>query len=114
MRSAIDSEAGAGAVLALAIVGAVVLIGLAAMSFGAAMTVRQATIGAADAAALAAADGASGAVSGDPCRLAAQVAAADGAALASCRLDGLVATIGVAARFGPFPVRALSTAGPPP
>jgi hypothetical protein len=76
--------------------------------------VRQRVIGAADAAALAAADGASGAVAGEPCVLARRLAAAGGAALDSCVVDGLVATVAASTRVGPVPFEARSRAGPPP
>jgi secretion/DNA translocation related TadE-like protein len=101
-------------VLALAVIGAVTLVAFAALALGAALTVRQRVIGAADAAALAAADGASGAVVGEPCVLARRVAETAGAALDSCSLDGLVATVAVSARIGPVPFAARSRAGPPP
>lgn len=108
------NDRGAGAVLALAIVGAVAVMMFAVLTLGAALVVRQRTIGAADAAALAAADAASGAVAGVPCTLAAHVAEANGAKLYGCSLDGLVATVTVGTRFGPIPVSARSSAGPAP
>jgi len=107
-------EAGAGAVLALALVAALVVVTLAVVTLGAALAVRQRVISAADAAALAAADAASGAVGGDPCGLAADVARAHRATLVACRLDGLVATVTVGGGFGGISFRAVSTAGPPP
>jgi secretion/DNA translocation related TadE-like protein len=109
----LGDDSGAGGVLALALVGAAVTVSVATMSLGSALTVRQRVIAAADAAALAAADGASGAVAVPPCRGAALVAQAAGASLTECRLDGLVATVEVAARVGPVPTGARSTAGPP-
>lgn len=75
----------------------------------------QRLAGAADAAALAAADTVSGALPGsEPCDRAATVAAADGARLGRCELDGLVATIRVDGAFLSFPASAWSRAGPPP
>jgi hypothetical protein len=68
----------------------------------------------ADAAALAAADAASGAVAGQPCGLAARVSAAGDAVLDSCDADGLVITVRVSCRVGALRFGALSTAGPPP
>lgn len=67
----------------------------------------------ADAAALAAADTASGAVTGIPCEAAATVAAAAGASVRECVVDGLVATITVAGAYGGVPFDARSRAGPP-
>jgi secretion/DNA translocation related TadE-like protein len=109
-----NGDRGAGAVLALAIVGATTAVLVVVLSLGAALVLRQRVIGAADAAALAAADAASGAVAGVPCSLAARVAAANHAVLTVCQLDGLVATVTVSATFGAVPFSARSTAGPPP
>ncbi|MGN6503769.1 MAG: pilus assembly protein TadG-related protein [Pseudolysinimonas sp.] len=107
-------ELGAGGVLALALVGATVAVSLATIGLGSALTERQRIVGAADAAALAAADGASGAVRVPPCTGAALVAHAAGASLSACDLDGLVATVAVSARMGAILISAHSTAGPPP
>jgi secretion/DNA translocation related TadE-like protein len=111
---AVSADRGAGAVLALAIVGAATVVLVAVLALGSALALRQRVIGAADAAALAAADAASGAVAGVPCGLAERVAAANRAALTSCVLDGLIATVTVSATFGAVPFSARSTAGPPP
>ncbi len=109
-----SGDRGAGAVLVLAIVGAMTVVLVATLSLGAALVLRQRVIGAADAAALAAADAASGAVAGVPCGLAARVAAANGTVLGACRFDGLIATVTVSAAFGAVRFSARSTAGPPP
>ena len=85
-----------------------------ATALGAALVLRQRVIGAADTAALAAADAASGAMPGIPCALAERVAEANRAALSGCELDGLIATVTVSATFGAVPFSARSTAGPPP
>jgi len=111
---AIRAEHGAGAVLALAIVGAVVLLAVSALTLGSALVARQRAIGAADAASLAAADAVSGAIGGDPCELGRRVAVANRMILGRCRIDGLIVTISVSARIGIFAVTAQSTAGPPP
>jgi len=102
-----------GTGLAIGVVGvcATLVLGLAAV--GAAAVAGQRVAGAADAAALAAADAASGAVAGVPCERASEVAQASGAALTSCRLDGLVATVTVTTPFGAFVATASSRAGPP-
>ena len=105
---------GAGSVLALALVGATVVVAVAALALGSALVLRQRVIGAADAAALAAADVASGAIAGDPCPTAQRVARANGAVLLSCRIEGLIATVETSAAFGMVPVSARSRAGPPP
>jgi hypothetical protein len=100
--------------------GAVVAGGMAACA--AAFTVGLVTAGsaavfgqrladAADAAALAAADGASGAAVGVPCELAGRVAAASGVAVERCEIDGLTAVVTVSARLGAFTGTASSRAG---
>ena len=103
-----------GAPLAVGIVActAALAVGLAQVA-GAAVFSQQ-LAGAADAAALAAADAASGAVTGGPCERAAEVAAASGTELATCDLDGLIATVSVSASFGPLAATAAARAGPPP
>ncbi|WP_344013168.1 hypothetical protein [Microbacterium natoriense] len=68
-----------------------------------------------DAAALAAADAASGAVaaSEEPCALAARVAAASDAVLTVCVLEGLVATVQVEAAYAGLAAVSRARAGPP-
>jgi secretion/DNA translocation related TadE-like protein len=79
-----------------------------------ALAVKQSVAAAADAAALAAADVAVGRAPGYPCEVAAYVAAANGASVTACDLDGLVATIMVQRTLLGVPVVATATAGPPP
>ncbi|MEJ1092200.1 Rv3654c family TadE-like protein [Microbacterium istanbulense] len=100
----------AAGVLTLA---ATLSLGLAAVG-GAAVTAQRAA-GAADAAALAAADAASGAVPtvDDPCAIAARVAAASGAELVACAVDGLVATVQVRAMYAGLRAVSRARAGPP-
>jgi secretion/DNA translocation related TadE-like protein len=81
---------------------------------GSAAVLGQRLAGAADAAALAAADAASGAVPGIPCELAETLAAAASVELAACEIDGLTATVTLAAWFGALPATASARAGPPP
>ncbi len=107
-------DRGAGAVLMLAIVAAVVLVGVVAVGLAAGLAARQRLIGASDLAALAAADAASGAISGQPCELAAQVVRAGGGRLSRCQVDGLVVGVTVLGSFGGIPLEAHSAAGPPP
>ena len=103
----------AGTAVAVGAIGAAMALtaGLAAVASAAVFGQRLAA--AADATALAAADAASGAVPGVPCERAAQLAEVSGAALATCDLDGLIATVTVSARFGPIPATASARAGPP-
>ena len=108
-----SGDRGAGAVLALAIIAAVVTIGLFGVGLAAAMSARQRVIGVSDLAALAAADAASGAVAGLPCEVASRVAAGAGARLEACQVDGLVVDVTAGARFAGIPITARSRAGPP-
>jgi hypothetical protein len=105
----------AGSALAAGVlsVAAALSLGLAAVG-GAAVTAQRAA-GAADAAALAAADAASGAIvtADDPCALAARVAAASGAALTDCALEGFVATVQVNAAYAGLAAVSRARAGPP-
>ena len=103
-----------GTTLAVGIVAgcATLMIGFAAI--GAAAVTSQRLAAAADAAALAAADAASGAVSGDPCGRAGEMAAASGASLSACELDGLIAEVTVSGTFGGLTATASARAGPPP
>ncbi len=113
-RRTVGDDAGAGGVAALAIVAATIACALAVVGLGGALTARQRVVAAADAAALAAADTLLGAVAGDPCALAAEVAAAHRVSLESCRLEGAEAVVAVSTRLAGVPVRAHSRAGPTP
>ena len=105
----------AGTVLAAAIVMTVgaAAVGIGALS-GAAVT-AQAVTGAADNAALAAADVALGLAPGDPCAEASRIVDAFGARLRGCELlerpEGTTVTVVVEARFGVFPVTVKARAG---
>ncbi len=103
----------AGTILSVGVVvcTATLMVGFVTSGAGAAFSQRVA--GVADAAALAAADAASGAVTGEPCARAAEVASASGAEVTACRLADLVATVTVSASFGRLPAIASARAGPP-
>ena len=108
-------EAGAASVTALGIAGAIVAVSIAVVPVLGVFVASQEAANAADAAALAAADAISGAVTGVPCDLADAVAARNGATLVSCEGEGEgpVATVRVEIeRFG-FTVSAAARAGPP-
>jgi secretion/DNA translocation related TadE-like protein len=94
-------------------VAATLSLGLAAVG-GAAVTAQR-VAGAADAAALSAADAASGAIITDdePCALAARVAAASGATLTACTVDGFVATVRVEAAYAGLAAVSRARAAPP-
>ncbi|WP_243073985.1 Rv3654c family TadE-like protein [Microbacterium sp. SS28] len=104
----------AGTGLAVGIVAGCAALVLGLTTVSAAAVTGQRLAGAADAAALAAADAASGASRGVPCERAADVAQAGGASLAACDVDGLVATVTVSATFGALTASASARAGPPP
>lgn len=108
------SDRGSGTILAVAITAGVVAVTGLALPLYMGYAVRQAVAGAADAAALAAADTASGLLPGYPCEAAAAAVAANGAGLASCDLDGLVVTVTATRSVLGFAVSARATAGPPP
>ena len=104
----------AGAVLSVAIVGVAAAMTVGLASVGAAATFAQRLAGAADAAALAAADTAAGVVSGDPCDRAGSVAVTAGAVVTACAVTDLTVTVTVSAPFGQFVATASARAGPPP
>jgi secretion/DNA translocation related TadE-like protein len=103
----------AGTLLSVGVVAVAATLSLSFVAVGSAAAFSQRLAGVADAAALAAADAASGAVDGEPCERAGQVAAASGARVTSCALEDLVATITVTAEFGRFTGSASARAGPP-
>lgn len=103
----------AGAILSVGVVVCAATLTVGFATAGAAEVFSQRMAGAADAAALAAADAASGLVGGDPCDRAAEIAAAAGAELAGCELDRLVATVTLSAVFARLPASASARAGPP-
>lgn len=105
----------AGSVLAIGVLGVAATLSLGLVAVGGAAVTGQRAAGAADAAALAAADAATGAVvtADDPCALAARVAAASGATLTDCALDGFVATVQVEAAYAGLAAVSRARAGPP-
>lgn len=103
-----------GAVASVGMVAAAAMLTVTFATVASAAVHGQRLAGAADAAALAAADTASGAVVGFPCERAAEVASATGSVLTECAVDGLVATVTVSSRFGPMTASARARAGPPP
>ncbi|HEU0257272.1 MAG TPA: Rv3654c family TadE-like protein [Microbacteriaceae bacterium] len=105
-------ERGAGSVLAVAVLAVVTVFAVAlAVASVVAVEGRRAQA-AADLAALAAADTASGLVPGIPCDTALRVARANDAALQACALEGQVALVTVEAGAR-WPVRSTARAGPP-
>jgi secretion/DNA translocation related TadE-like protein len=109
----LGSERGAGSVLVVGVLAALLMLVMLAAPLAAAHLDRRRAAGAADAAALAAADTLIGIVPGDACANAAMTAAANGATLTGCTVDDLVTTVSVARASGLLSVIAVATAGPP-
>lgn len=107
------NDRGAASVLAIALLSATLVLTLACVPLYSALIERQRVAGAADAAALAAADVAVGREPGIPCVVAERVAAANRATLQRCVVDGLIVTVRVASSVGIMAVTADATAGPP-
>jgi secretion/DNA translocation related TadE-like protein len=114
LRARLTSDAGAGGVLALAIVAATLVCALAVAALGSALVVRQRLVAAADAAALAAADTLLGVVPGDPCTRARELAEAHRVGLEVCTVAGAEARITVGSSVLGLPVSAEARAGPAP
>jgi len=109
-----DCERGSGGVLALALIGATLTVTFLGVPLLALLAVGQSVQNAADAAALAAADTASGAIPGYPCAAAAEAARLNGAVVEACALDGLIASVTVTRTVAVFALRSSARAGPPP
>jgi secretion/DNA translocation related TadE-like protein len=108
-----DGERGSGTVLCLAIIGVLVCLTGGVVAVAGASVAKQRASGAADVAALAAADVASGRLPGSPCQEAARVAGANGAVLSSCAVAGTVATVTASIGYLGFTVTVQARAGPP-
>lgn len=102
-----------GSILTASVAGSTVLLTALVLPLGAALVEKRAIAAAADAAALAGADVASGLVPGYPCDEAARLAAANGGTLASCDVDGAVVTVEVSGSVLGIPFSVRATAGPP-
>lgn len=105
------SDRGAGSILALAIVAAMLSLLALLIPLCLALSAKQRAAGAADAAALAAADVAVGLVPGVPCEAATRVAAANGAALRVCDIDLTTVTVQTEVVVLGLTVDARATAG---
>jgi secretion/DNA translocation related TadE-like protein len=106
-------ERGAGSVLVVAILGATMLLFMLSAPLYRGIANKHVAAGAADAAAVAAADVARGIVPGSPCEQAGVVAAANGSVLSGCIIDGVVATVTVQAGSAALSAAVTATAGPP-
>lgn len=91
----------AGTALAAGILTVTATLSVGLVALGGAAVTAQRTAGAADAAALAAADAASGAIvtDQDPCALAARIATTADATVISCEVHGLTATVQVRSSY---------------
>lgn len=110
----LNGERGAGSILAVGVLSAIVAALLLVTPLSRVIIVRAETAAAADAAALASADVARGISPGVPCPIAASVASSNGAQLDECRVDGVIVTVRVSAIVLAFSVTSTATAGPPP
>ena len=113
-RSPSTGDRGSGSVLIVALLGAVFTMTAVLIPVLALLPANQAVQGAADAAALAAADTASGLQPGVPCDTAARAAELNGAHLSACTVDGLVATVTVTRATGVLTIQSRARAGPSP
>lgn len=112
MRRGAGVDAGSGSILGLAVIGSVCGVVAIALPLYIGLSTEQAVSGAADAAALGAADVASGIAPGSPCAVADGIAAANGGVLTACRVDGLVVTVRVQREFLGLQLGSNATAGP--
>lgn len=112
--AAAKSEFGSGSVLSAALIASVLMLTGLALPLNAALTTRQLAANAADAAALAAADTASGVVPGYPCANAAEAARLNGAALGECAVEGLLVRVTASKSVLGVVVTIEARAGPPP
>lgn len=106
-------ERGSGTVLALALIAVVLVLALTLIALLSAHAVRTRCAVAADSAALAAADTASGRIPGDPCGRAAEVAARHGTTLLECGATRTGARVLVTTTVLGFPVTVAARAGLP-
>jgi len=104
---------GSASVLGIGLVGASALLVIATGTVGHAVAVRVALDGAADAAALAAADALAGFVADEPCAVAQRAASLNGARLEACSIDGAIADIVVDTAVMGLHVSSRARAGPP-
>jgi len=106
-------ERGAGSVLAVALLGAIVVATGAVLLAVAVLAAQRQVQGAADAAALAAADTLSGRAAGYPCANAERAATLNEASVTSCATAGQIATVAVTRDWAQLRLQAEARAGPP-
>ncbi len=111
--SPLACDRGSATVVAVGMIAGLIAMTGSVASVSTALIAKRGVEGAADAAALAAADVASGAAAGYPCATAAEVSRLNGAELIECSVSGYVAQVETARRILVFEVRARARAGPP-
>ncbi|PXA70018.1 Rv3654c family TadE-like protein [Cryobacterium arcticum] len=107
------AEHGSGSVLAIALLGAIATVTMVLLPVLGLLSVGQSVRSAADAAALAGADTASGLIPGVPCEAAQRAAELNAAHLSGCTIDRLNVTVTVARTAGGFTLLGRARAGPP-
>jgi len=111
---ALAEDGGSASVAVIGLLAALLAVSVAAVGVCGLLAMKQHVSAAADAAALAAADAASGRVEGYPCDRAGRAAGLNGATLVSCRVDGLVAVVSASTSVVGVPITVWARAGPPP
>jgi len=106
-------ERGSGTILTVAVLAAVLALVGTVVAVSLALVAKQRVVGAADAAALAAADTASGFVAGYPCAAAKRAAQLNGAELGGCDVAGLIATVTAHTSYLGMEITVAARAGPP-
>lgn len=107
------SERGSVSVISIAMIGGILALTGCIAGISAAFAVKQRIVGAADAAAVAAADVVSGAMPGYPCARADDAASINGATMVDCVINGPSVSVLVKAQILTFEVRVRARAGPP-
>lgn len=106
-------DVGSGSILAIAVIASVLALTMMLVPLAQVLVVKQRVVAAADAAALAAADTASGAIAGFSCDAANTAARLNGARLNRCEIDGLIATVSAGSTYWGLNITVQARAGPP-
>ncbi len=107
-----STDEGSGSMLTLGIGASFLILTFLLIPLLGGFVVHQRVQGAADVAALAAADIASGRQPGNPCETAEILVSGAGFSVRECRLVGLISRITVTTNFGPIELVARARAGP--
>ncbi|MCU1529604.1 MAG: helicase [Frondihabitans sp.] len=109
----LGSDSGAISVIAVALLAIGVTTTAAVAGSASLLVERHRLGGAADAAALAAADAASGLIPGEPCDAASRLAESNSVSLGACDVDGSTVTVTVSSTLSGVPIEVTATAGQP-